>query len=702
MDALRLFRSQLRLLLLPRFPQFTEAGHASAGTTSQVLEAGTRQTVVAWERLLASSLNVQSQDAVQKQLVAVQKTASATCIDGVSGVSFTWELKVLRGDATNTLLHDYKLVSTEVRTIVGCAAAKHSCDEDAGGDGGGEGGDGGTGNVAAGQPCSDEGVAESGFTDDDGDDDAGFEHVAAAICYKTRSVAFPDVQYLPPNAGGSESFAVYQKQLLSIGCPGPQELISAGQDVHLRVWLLCTDMGPDQVGASKLFAASLKGYATSWLLHSKCLLHQVHLVCKKQLELLESFYASIAKVVNVWRSHGNHKKLKESLGEAKLGVPPRPLKGRWGSVSNAEAFLLKCGGRHRLPGAFKQALLDKLTPQQIQEANALDDQVALAFKTDDDEAQYRLKIGKWTVAACADLASGEFWCTLEISHTTKKPLMHFMHILMKGQESARPSRRRSVHTTADDNLLLSLIKRDVKRVSQEISDTLHNGPASFDGLLSTLHDFHDLDRHKWICLAVASTLQVGAEFHNRIATYLFEYPWRVFGLVVSAFDIDCQLRVEVASELLKIARGQIPVKTAGKLQVLPDTFTLGFSQLFEGLLENAAVCGMLDPELYCFLTELSREVPLDTQEIEGMNSMIKHMSRLAPNIQLPLLSSRIQIKKTYSDQLARRDARKTIIAKAIEWHDKAKTKPDSQLFVCEQGVEAVQAVQGTHVISCVL
>jgi len=71
----------------------------------------------------------------------------------------------------------------------------------------------------------------------------------------------------------------------------------------------------------------------------------------------QGHYSSIAKIINVWRSSGNAFKIRRAYclktGNAKAlkRLPPRPLKGRWGSIASAEDFILEAGYEH-LPSAF--------------------------------------------------------------------------------------------------------------------------------------------------------------------------------------------------------------------------------------------------------------------------------------------------------------------------------------------------------------
>lgn len=64
-------------------------------------------------------------------------------------------------------------------------------------------------------------------------------------------------------------------------------------------------------------------------------------------------------------------------------------------------------------------------------------------------------------------------------------------------------------------------------------------------------------------------------------------------------------------------------------------------------------------------------LPLDTQEVEGANSIIKKNHQLAPNIKLPLMSDRVLIKKSLGKILGNRQARMDAIDFAVHSHSEA-------------------------------
>ena len=68
-------------------------------------------------------------------------------------------------------------------------------------------------------------------------------------------------------------------------------------------------------------------------------------------------------------------------------------------------------------------------------------------------------------------------------------------------------------------------------------------------------------------------------------------------------------------------------------------------KVFQEELDYVAAYGLCPPNLFNFLLILRSRIPLDTQEIEGANSVIQEMSRRSPNLHLALASDRITIKK---------------------------------------------------------
>ena len=70
-------------------------------------------------------------------------------------------------------------------------------------------------------------------------------------------------------------------------------------------------------------------------------------------------------------------------------------------------------------------------------------------------------------------------------------------------------------------------------------------------------------------------------------------------------------------------------------------------RLLRADLEHAAATGLLTASLHYFLLVLNILLPIDTQEVEGFNSVIKVMTDRAPSMKVPLLNARLTIKKNH-------------------------------------------------------
>eukprot|EP00969_Alexandrium_andersonii_P090130 3980243-Alexandrium_andersonii.AAC.1 len=125
---------------------------------------------------------------------------------------------------------------------------------------------------------------------------------------------------------------------------------------HVQIMAFGTDHGPDQQGADTLMRQSISpDDLFTWRVRQWCMQHQIHLAVKRQLCMCDSmfpagYFSRLATTVNVWRSGSNPIKLREAwktccgpacAEAAAKRLPPRPLRSRWGSVTQTETNLLK-------------------------------------------------------------------------------------------------------------------------------------------------------------------------------------------------------------------------------------------------------------------------------------------------------------------------------------------------------------------------
>eukprot|EP00969_Alexandrium_andersonii_P173615 7675694-Alexandrium_andersonii.AAC.1 len=158
---------------------------------------------------------------------------------------------------------------------------------------------------------------------------------------------------------------------------------------------------------------------------------------------------------------------------------------------------------------------------------------------------------------------------------------------------------------------------------------------------------------------------MAADFHLRFSRRVSEYPWKVFWLVHVPCDEPSKARQAIATELQTL-----------RDDMIGSQFVVKLRRTFAGELARAAADGTLDGELWHLLRSVGRAIGTDTQQLEGVNSMVKHMTKLAPNMKLRLLSSRVVIKKTLSDSLRTKGERERLVQFAIEHHAGAKALVD--------------------------
>ena len=172
--------------------------------------------------------------------------------------------------------------------------------------------------------------------------------------------------------------------------------------------------------------------------------------------------------------------------------------------------------------------------------------------------------------------------------------------------------------------------------------------------------------HLWTDLLVTVTLEIASEMKRRIGPIVLGYPAKLALLILREPDVECARRKAVASEL------------AAATCVVDEAFTAKFATAFRDELLTSSHTGLLNPYLYQLLAEVFTLTPLETQEVEGMNGMLKKIYELAPAIKLPLMSDRLLIKKALASKVLRgntpqerRQARTDALHYAVETHRSA-------------------------------
>lgn len=396
-----------------------------------------------------------------------------------------------------------------------------------------------------------------------------------------------DLQFLPSSCTGAHLFEIYKIQMRSMGLPAFEEPVPAKT---VRVIVFVTDNGPDQKGAQKLIAAALRDSKATFFYRFKCLLHQLHLIVGKQLKRLDGHYSQIAKVVNVWRSTGVASKIRSkyaamfgetrSLQVAKR-LPPRPLKGRWGSISAVEQYLLACGP-DELPSVYKAAVGMETNSNQSEDES-------VEFKSDQifemDTATYRKLMGKWRLEAINALQSNSCWLQVAIAFGSRGPVDHLMRWLMhrSNDSGAEPE---SYHQSK----LPQLVFFKLDEIMKEFTDILDANSSQWV-LFRTLLDNED-DPADWLALLVSSVLEQASEMNRRIYEYLSAFPAKLVWMIFEEPNIECEIRKAVANELLVYSD-----------QDLDDSFSVRFRDFYNYELKLCCDSGVISLGMHKLLKD---------------------------------------------------------------------------------------------------
>ena len=172
--------------------------------------------------------------------------------------------------------------------------------------------------------------------------------------------------------------------------------------------------------------------------------------------------------------------------------------------------------------------------------------------------------------------------------------------------------------------------------------------------------------HKWMAEAVLFILEARADYHMRVLRPARTYPYLLLWLIWKPCDEECSERKECARDLL-----------TDPGETITDVTTIKFSFLFGKQLEEASRTGMLHPRVHALVTAIAAAWRTDTQEVEGVNDVLKHVYRLGPNISWPLLSSRLTIKKFSGLLGSSRERRRAFVRECADFHD------TTEKFLCE-------------------
>ncbi|CAK0906513.1 unnamed protein product, partial [Prorocentrum cordatum] len=503
----------------------------------------------------------------------------------------------------------------------------------------------------------------------DGDDQGDLMALAEQLVH-VRAVC--DLQNVV-HGNGAETYALSLLELKSVSCPSwearADEAIAAarapGADAR-RIATYCfgADAGPDNLGMGKRIRQRLLGNDSVSFVMVFCFMHQIHLAVLAMLTIVEEwewpdtgadgmaappgrYFGSVATVANVWRTPGSHRKIKDAaarlfdghVSEAYFGrLPGRPLRGRWGRISDVEKLL--AAARKYIGQVFAKVWQkDVAAAKSAQPAEAGGGPRVGA----DEDAQYKAEQRTYRLTSVSCTNSRLWNAQVLISLVAKGPLSEFLNWAQKavGKNNQLLKAADKLGTTyVGPTPLSELVGSKSNDIYQKICALLTSTAMDEDTVWGPLWESlqHREVRASACALIVRLVLAEAASWEHRVRTKVTSFPLLLLRMVEQPPHEFDPVRQLVATELM--------TTDDCCLQAPYSDLAIKYKRLFGREFQKAREDGDCPRRLYNALVLLRSKLPLDNQDLEGMNSILQQMAKLAPRLKLPMATARMVIKKS--------------------------------------------------------
>ena len=329
-------------------------------------------------------------------------------------------------------------------------------------------------------------------------------------------------------------------------------IVNPGQRL-LRIWTTCTDAGSDEAMCRKLFQLKLHETPSTIVFDCNCMAHQHALIvknickymddCLKHLDCKYFYWSSIAKVMHTWRRDAVKifkawSSMFSPLDAAKAGclrVPPRPITGRWGSVRDCEAFLLRCYSHSvsQLRAVFTMLYgVPKAGDADCKDAppKHVDGLTELA---EEDASAYSEKMGRWSTEGLRALRDDRFWLCIHISQRLRQPIDHLYHYVQL------------VRRVGELQNTACLVFGGADKLQREISSLFDMGTWS-----DILGKFQPDISSRAATMIRRGALIVSGSYNLRVMGPCQSFPLKLLLFAKRQAAVDCPDRRRLATEIL--------------------------------------------------------------------------------------------------------------------------------------------------------
>ena len=451
-----------------------------------------------------------------------------------------------------------------------------------------------------------------------------------------------DLQYLP-DCTAAAVHATIVKQLHSLGIKHwlDPDVVNAPQirpEVR-QVYAFCatTDQGPDQASMKRISQAEVAPYDHIQFWSVDCTMHQVQLVTRSGLTLVDEelkrmgksykYFGSLAKLANTWREC--HKAIFQqwctSWGDLNAldfawRLPPRCIAGRWGSVVEVEKRVAPALNDSRLLVVLRDVFSKRKSRGDEDEDNK--DDAGIDELRVEAIRSYSCRMSRWrreTVSTIEDSIFGLLVAIMLESHLILHRILCFLQ-----------------KTFDDDTVdkigghVAQLVTGKAAAHSQQFSEKVEDC-SWLAAIIVSVDD--PADQSNLTRIGLSTMLHHAAAYDRRVRQVFERYPLRLLVMVKTAKDVACPDRQGIASEILSTDPELLELNTLKLTKI---------ALLDLRLARDRGVCSDF---LWAVLTGIRKVIKSDVQENEGVNSVIKHVVAAAPMIQLPLVDARVRLKR---------------------------------------------------------
>ncbi len=343
--------------------------------------------------------------------------------------------------------------------------------------------------------------------------------------------------------------------------------------------------------------------------------------------LKSTFFGSVATTVNTWREYisdvrsacvameGHPSGLcgAAAAHEHFKRLPPRAISGRWGAFVNALRFIVERPWR-LLAIVFTQVVLKK-DAQADDHAAAAAPANPLDPEADDANKAHRAKLGRWRQTALS---------------VFENPMIVFMMAMVLKIHQVLQHLLLWLHKTPEYGKLPALVHWKDAAFRKEMEDLLDEDAWSGVFLMVP----HGANMEVIIFCIMWHVCQLACDYKRRFSDQINAYPARLFLLTLAAPECDCPRRRQISLDLLDAL-------TSDPGRIGPTVAKLVMAWK-EGI-EEASRTGKLCPAIWRALVEIGKRIWVTTGDVEGTNSVIKRMCKIAPYLTLMVMSARVTI-----------------------------------------------------------